>query len=162
MRAHHGRNRHRASGRPPLSAEGQNILRSACSVEFAHSHEGRQPLERLERAGGCAIVNFAFIQGKIDYGKGIAATKLGPPYDCYRITPTSNGDFPAGWTKTQAGYPIFAKKFTNEGKILTGMRTSTQWLDLIANMNPFLLGDVFLLVDPPFSPGASYGPGATS
>ena len=107
-------------------------------------------------------MNFAFIQGKIDYGKGIAATKLGPPYDCYRVTPTSNGDFPDGWTKIQSNYPIFAKKFTGENKIMTGMRTSTQWLDLIANMNPFLLGDVFLLVDPPFVPGASYGPGATS
>lgn len=35
------------------------------------------------------------------------------------------------------------------------------WFDLVASMVPFLLGDVFLQVDPDYVSGISYGPGAT-
>ena len=108
------------------------------------------------------MVSYAQVQRHIDRGRGIASKKLGPPYNCFRIESGSTGDFPEGWTQTQTNFPIFQRKFTSEGKILSGLKNTTQWHDLIADMDPFLLGDVFVLNDPPFVPGVSYGAGATS
>ena len=108
------------------------------------------------------MVDYAKIQHKIDRGIGIAARKLGPPYKCLRVTSLSTGDFPGGWTTITASFPLFSRKAKNEKQLFLGIYNTTQWLDIISSMEPYLLGDVFLLIDPPYQPGVSYGAGATS
>lgn len=108
------------------------------------------------------MVNYARIAEHIDRGRGIAAKKLGPPFDAYRLDPTSNGDFPSGWLKVAARFPLYRRRLTAEAKIETGIRNTTLWYEIVANMDPFRLGDVFVQVDPPFVAGVSYGAGATS
>lgn len=108
------------------------------------------------------MVNYAQIQRHIDRGRQHAARALGPPHDAYRLVPTSAGDFPTGWSKISTRVPLFKRRFQAEAKIDTGIRNTSLWYEIVADMGPYLLGDVFVLVDPPVQPGVSYGAGATS
>lgn len=109
------------------------------------------------------MVNYARIQHHIDRGKGIASQKLGPPFQAYRVISASAGDFPGGWSQVSANFPLFTRRFSGaDTKSASGLKGTTLWYDLVGNMEPFLLGDVFLLNDPPYVPGVSYGAGATS
>lgn len=108
------------------------------------------------------MVNYASIQAKIDYGKGKAAQKLGQPYSAYRITTAATGDFPNGWAAVGTGIPILRRRI-NERLIESALEyAGTLWYNVTADMTDFLLGDVFVCTDPAYSPGISYGPGATS
>ena len=108
------------------------------------------------------MANFARIQHKIDRGLGKAAKHLGPPYSVYRVEATSYGDYPGGWTQVSASIPAFLRRVT-DAKIQSALLASgTMWFDVIANVEPLLLGDVFQLADGPYSPGVAYGQGATS
>lgn len=108
------------------------------------------------------MVNYARIQHHIDKGLGLAAKKLGPPYSVYRITNTSSGDYPGGWTLLATNQPFFHRR-VNDKKLESALQSAgTLWYQIIGNVEPYLLGDVFLLTDPPYSPGRSYGAGATS
>jgi hypothetical protein len=108
------------------------------------------------------MVNFARIQHKIDHGLGIAAKHLGPPYSGYRVTVSSSGDFPSGWTQVGTNVRVFLRR-TTDAKIFSALLASgTLWFDVIANMEPYLLGDVFQLTDGSYKPGVAYGVGATS
>jgi hypothetical protein len=108
------------------------------------------------------MVSGAFVQGKIDYGRGIAAQKLGQPYNAYRVGPTSSGDFPGGWQLLTAGTQIFRRRLNEVAKLDVGMKETALFLEIIADMGPYLLGDCFVQVDAPLVPGVSYGAGATS
>jgi hypothetical protein len=111
------------------------------------------------------MVNYARVEHHIDRGRGKAAQKLGPPFLAYRLTSTSSGDFPDGWTPTPGplgtlSFPIFRRRMT-EGKLEVALKNVALLYEIIANMEPFLIGDVFVQNDPPYVPGVSYGAGAT-
>lgn len=111
------------------------------------------------------MVDYAKVQRHIDRGKGIAAKKLGPPFLGYRITGTSAGDFPGGWSPVVTPHGVNFKLFRrrmSEVKLETGIKGAAVFFDIIANMDPFLLGDILVQNDPPYVPGVSYGAGATS
>ncbi len=108
------------------------------------------------------MVNYAKIQHHIDKGLGLAAKKLGPPFEVYRIGATSTGDFPDAWDVVATNYPLFRRRISDR-KLESGLiGGSMVWYDIISNMEPFLLGDVFVSQDPDYDPGQSYGRGATS
>lgn len=108
------------------------------------------------------MVNYARIQHKIDKGLGIAGRHLGPPYAVHRIAGTSTGDYPDGWHNVANEVPVFVRRST-DAKIQSALLASgTMWFDVIGNMEPFLLGDVFRLADGNYVPRQSYGVGATS
>jgi len=50
----------------------------------------------------------------------------------------------------------------SEGKLELGAKGMAVFFDIVANMDPFLLGDILVQNDPPYVPGVSYGAGATS
>ncbi|HTI81740.1 MAG TPA: hypothetical protein VL614_14930 [Acetobacteraceae bacterium] len=108
------------------------------------------------------MVSYASIQAKIDYGKGKAGQKLGQPYSAYRITAAASGDFPSGWESAGTGIPILRRRI-NERLIESALEyAGTLWYNITADMTDFLLGDVFVCTDPAYSPGISYGTGATA
>ena len=107
------------------------------------------------------MVNYARIQSKIDHGRGIAAKKLGPPFIAYRIGAAAAGDFPGAWTVVNPSFPLFRRRLKTESSIESGMSKGTLFFDIVADMGPFLLGDVFYQNDPAYVPGVSYGAGAT-
>lgn len=108
------------------------------------------------------MVNYARIQHKIDKGLGIAGRHLGPPYAVHRVTSACTGNYPDDWVNVANSVPVFVRR-TSGSKIQSALLASgTMWFDLIGNMEPFQLGDVFRLTDLPYQPGVSYGQGATS
>lgn len=107
------------------------------------------------------MTNYARIQRHIDHGKGKAARHVGQPFIGYRITGTSAGDFPGGWTQTVANFPLLRRRLA-ETKLEIGIKNVALFYDIVADMGPFLVGDVFLQNDPAYVNGKSYGPGATS
>lgn len=107
------------------------------------------------------MTNYARVQKHIDHGKGKAARHVGLPYTALRLTPVSNGDFPGGWTTVSAKFSMLRRRFA-EGKLEVGIKNVTLFYRIVANMNAYLLGDVFLQTDPAYDPGFSYGVGATS
>lgn len=111
------------------------------------------------------MVNYARIQHHIDRGKGIAAKKLGQPFLAYRVTSSAAGNFPEGWTATPGpvgglAFSLFRRRLP-ETKLEVALPRASIWFDVIGNMEPFLVGDVFLQNDPPYVAGVSYGAGAT-
>jgi hypothetical protein len=108
------------------------------------------------------MVDYASVQDKIDYGKGKAGTKLGQPYTAYRLTAAATGDFPNGWVAVQSNIPILRRRI-NERLIESALEyAGTLWYSITADMTNFLLNDVFMCTDATYSPGRSYGPGATA
>ena len=107
------------------------------------------------------MVNYASIARHIDKGLGKAANKLGQPFNGYRIESGNSGDFPSGWTQISGDFSLFRRRIT-DAKLEMGMQKATLWFNIIGNMSPYLLGDVFVQNDPPYVPGVSYGAGATS
>lgn len=107
------------------------------------------------------MVNYASIQSKIDAGLSKAGSKLGAPFNGYRVTSTSSGDYPSGWTQIAAALPIWRIR-TTESKLPSALKASATVLwQIIGTMKGGLLGDVYLNVDPAYSPGRSYGAGAS-
>lgn len=114
------------------------------------------------------MTNYARIQKHIDKGKGVAARHVGMPFIGYRIIGTSTGHFPEAWSKvpvcpagTHFTFNLLRRRLS-EGKLEVGIKNVAMFYDIVANMDPFLVGDVFVQQDGPFVPGKAYGPGATS
>lgn len=107
------------------------------------------------------MVNYARIQAHIDRGKGIAAKKLGPQYAAFRLVSWATGDFPNGWGCVNNSFALFRRRLTAENKFDLSLTKTTLWQDIIADMSPFIVGDVFLSIDPPYQAGVSYGDDAT-
>ena len=107
------------------------------------------------------MVNYARIQHKIDKGLGIAGRHLGPSYTGYRVAAASSGDFPSGWSSVGSG-PVMLRRQTDSTIQSALLASGTMWFDVVGNMEPFYVGDVFQLSDGTYSPGQSYGVHATS
>ena len=108
------------------------------------------------------MATYATIQAKIDKGLGIAGSHLGPPYNAFRLEATSAGDFPGGWTLVQPNLPLYKERVALTNLDVTLKDTIAVFYNIFASMKNFFLGDVFVLNDPAFTPGISYGAGATS
>ncbi len=108
------------------------------------------------------MVNYARIQAKIDKGLGIAGRHLGPPYTAYRLGANSTGDFPTAWTKLATGVPIYRERVSISELEIPLSGNETLWYSIFGGMSGYLLGDVFVMTDPAYVPGVSYGAGATS
>jgi hypothetical protein len=107
------------------------------------------------------MVNYARIARHIDKGLGKAAEKLGQPFNGFRPDSASTGDFPSGWTQTSANFSLFRRRIS-AGNLEMGLEKAALWYNVIGNMGPYLLGDVFVQNDPAYVAGLYYGPGATS
>lgn len=106
------------------------------------------------------MVDYAYVQGKIDYGLGKAGAVLGQPFSAYRAAGGS-GDYPTGWTSVGSSVPVYRVR-VSDSKLQAAMKASgTIWYEINGGMQAFLLGDVFASADAPFVSGQSYGAGAT-
>lgn len=102
------------------------------------------------------MTNYVQIQRHIDYGRGKAAQRLGPPFDVYRLNARSAGDFITPANLIRSGFPVFRRSSKDDKTLETPMRQGTHWYELVADMTGLLVGDVFVQRDP------VYGVGATS
>lgn len=105
------------------------------------------------------------IQDLIDQGRQFAADELGPPFDIYRVAANANGDVIQSGNKIASGINIFFRiaygtlvRSSFESERQQGML----WYDLVADMSPFQVGDVFVQNDPVYGLGSSSAPFNTS
>lgn len=99
------------------------------------------------------------IQDLIDEGRQLAAEELGPPHDVYRfLNPDINGNVLIAGNKIASLISIYTK-IGYGGGIRTSFEAEKQqgiiWYEIIADMSPFRLGDVFILNDPVYGAGYS-------
>jgi hypothetical protein len=98
----------------------------------------------------------------IDQQLGAVAERLGNPYRTYRVTPGSNGDFPNGWTLVSSAFTGITNRVRSQDADVSMTSERTVWYELIADVSPFWLGDVFIGSATPYFPGIAYGDRATA
>lgn len=98
----------------------------------------------------------------IDKQLGVIGNRLGQPFKVYRLRPDSSGDFPSGWYLVSSRARAHRNRVRSQDAEVAMTSERTLWYEIVADMSPFWLGDVFLQNDPPFFPGVAYGDRATS
>lgn len=107
-------------------------------------------------------MTFATFQRLIDKQLGAFGNRIGQPFSVYRITPSSTGDFPNGWYRVSTQAHAHRNRVRSQDAEVSMTSERTVWYEVIADMSPFWLGDVFIATDPPFFPGVAYGDRATN
>jgi hypothetical protein len=98
----------------------------------------------------------------IDKQLGVVGNRLGQPFSVYRINPASNGDFPGGWQLVSSRAHAHRNRVRSQDAEVAMTSERTLWYEIVADMSPFWLGDVFIATDPPYFPGIAYGDRATN
>lgn len=107
-------------------------------------------------------MTFATFQRLVDKQLGAFGDRIGQPFSVYRIVPTSSGDFPSGWFLVSTQAHAHRNRVRSQDAEVSMTSERTVWYEVIADMSPFWLGDVFVQTDTPFFPGMAYGVRATS
>lgn len=98
----------------------------------------------------------------IDRQLGAVATRLGQPFSVYRINPNSTGDFPTGWALVSSQFHSHRNRVRSADAEVSMTSERTVWYEVIGDVSPYWLGDVFVQSDPPYFPGIAYGDRATN
>lgn len=106
--------------------------------------------------------SFAIFQHLIDKQLGAVGNRLGQPFSVYRITLSSTGDFPNGWYLVSSQAHAHRNRVRSQDAEVSMTSERTVWYEVIADMSPFWLGDVFLQTDSAYFPSVAYGARATS
>jgi hypothetical protein len=114
------------------------------------------------------------IQSVIDRGRGKAARALGGPFNVYRVGALTARNFLDSANMVSQGYPVYhtQKSPSSFRGSYEGINVGAPLFDIVGDMGPFLVGDVFINGDlayqpyggtlpAPTTPGG-YGAGATS
>lgn len=100
------------------------------------------------------MADYTSIMDHIDRGRGIAADHLGVPFDVYRLdlnTATAYLD-PANIVATN--YNVFRRQ-KEQVDAVEGTKVKSIMWDIIGDMSPFLVGDLFVQSDPIFGVGST-------
>lgn len=85
---------------------------------------------------------------------GVAAVHIGIPMDVYRITPESNGDYIQPQNKIASGIRVDRQPLKKSDKGFEGTKELNNfWYEIMANCNPFQIGDIFVSADPVLNAG---------
>lgn len=101
-------------------------------------------------------------QRLIDRQLGAVGNRLGQQFRVYRLTPQSAGDFPDGWYLVSSRAHAHRNRVRSQDAEVAMTSERTLWYEIVADMSPFWLGDVFTAADAPFFPGVAYGDRATA
>lgn len=97
----------------------------------------------------------------VDAQLGVMGQAIGVPHKVYRITSTSTGNYPDGWTLLTS-YAMVHKNRVRSNDVEAALTSERSlWYQIVADMSRFQLGDVFVQNSPDFFPGVGYGAGAT-
>lgn len=98
----------------------------------------------------------------VDQTLGAFASALGQPFSVYRNTPSSSGDFPTGWTQITSQFRCHRNRVRSQDAEVSMTSERTVWYEVLGDVSPYWLGDVFVQTDSPYFPGIAYGPRATA
>lgn len=85
---------------------------------------------------------------------GVASVHIGPPFSVYRITPESNGNVIQPQNLIADNIRVDRQVMKAGDKAFEGAKDLPNfWYKIMANCNPFLVGDIFVLKDLPLNTG---------
>ena len=103
---------------------------------------------------GALVPNANHIQWQIDKGRGKAASALGGPFNVYRLLNSAATNFVDALNLVASNYPVYHVQ-KSPGAFrgsYEGINLGEPLFDIIGNMQPFLVGDVFIDADLPYVP----------
>ncbi len=96
---------------------------------------------------------YAFVQGRIDFGRGQAADVLGQPGAIYRLNSASSGTWIDPANQIFQNYPVLRKVLRSDPGLESTTIMSTMFYNLIADLTPLELGDIWIQTDPYYGKG---------
>lgn len=79
---------------------------------------------------------------------GVASVHIGIPMNVYRITPESNGDYIQPQNLIAQGIRVDRQPMSKTNKGFEGTKELNNfWYEIMANCNPFQIGDIFVSTD---------------
>ena len=97
------------------------------------------------------------IQFLIDRGRGHAARALGGPFNVYRLNPTTATNYLDSVNQIASGYPVYHTQ-KSPGSFrgsYEGINVGEPLFDIIGDMSPFVIGDIFIDADLPYVPNSA-------
>lgn len=98
---------------------------------------------------------YAFVQGRIDFGRGQAADRLGQPGSIFRLNESSTGNLIDPSNQIYQNYPVYRKVLHSDPGLEATTMMETLFYDLIADLTPLLTGDIWIQTDPYYGKGAT-------
>lgn len=98
------------------------------------------------------MANYTSLTSHVWRGRGKAARAVGVPYNVYRITSASNGDYITLVNQIETSFYVLAEVH-KEGSYETALDMKTQFFNFIGDTTTFQIGDVFILNDPVYGTG---------
>ena len=94
------------------------------------------------------------IQRQIDRGRGKAARALGGPFNVYRVSGTAATNFIDSLNLVSSNYLVYHVQRSSSGfrGSYEGINVGAPLFDIIGDMGPFMVGDVFVDSDSPYVP----------
>ena len=97
--------------------------------------------------------NYQQLTPKVFRGRGHAARAIGVPYNLYRVTAASSGDFVTSGNLYAPNYYILRRVLKGGGSFETTTAFKTLWYEVVADSTAFLVGDVAVQNDPIYGQG---------
>jgi hypothetical protein len=103
------------------------------------------------------MADYTTIMAHIDRGRGIAATHLGPPFDVYRVQYNAALNMLDPANLVAEGVPVF-RRTRQSSDMIEGTHGKAIIWEVIGDMSPYILGDLFLQQDKVYGVGATIVP----
>jgi hypothetical protein len=98
------------------------------------------------------MANYVGLTRHVWAGRGHAARAVGVPYNVYRITSASNGNYIDTSNKISTDFYVLAKVH-KDGTYETPLDMKTMFFNFVGDTTTFDIGDVFILNDPVYGTG---------
>jgi hypothetical protein len=102
------------------------------------------------------MANYRVLTPKVFRGRGHAARAVGVPYNVYRITSASTGDWLVDANKIATDFYVLRRPIKGGPGMETDPAMKSFWFEFVGDSTTFLVGDVFIQDD------TTYGAGFTS
>jgi hypothetical protein len=99
------------------------------------------------------VANYQSLTPHVWHGRGHAARNVGVPYNTYRVTVASTGDYITVANQVATNFYVLRRVLKGGGSFETTTAFKTLWYEFVGDSTGFLIGDVFVQSDPIYGTG---------